>query len=138
MLRSNIHRRTSSESGFGIAEVVITIVLLGSLSLALTGIFRGILYIQSAAMYQKSATLAAQREIESLRNSNYNALATGSTITFTSDLPVELPGPKTGAAVVSEPVSGLKRIDVTVSYKHGGNDKQVKLSSTIGIIGISQ
>ena len=124
--------------GFGIVEVVIAIVLLASLSLALTGMFRGILYIQSAAMYQKSATLAGQREIESLRNSNYNALTAGSTITFTSELPAELPVPKVGSAVVSEPVSGLKRIDVTVSYKHGGSDKQVKLSSTIGIIGISQ
>jgi Tfp pilus assembly protein PilV len=126
------------ESGFGIVEVVITIVLLGALSLAITGMFRSILYIQSAGQYQKSATLAAQREIESLRNSNYNDLTAGSTVTFTSELPTELPSPKSGTVSVSEPVSGLKRVDVTISYHKPGGTKQVKVSSTIGIIGITQ
>jgi Tfp pilus assembly protein PilV len=127
-----------SRSGFGIVEVVVAIALLGALSLALTGIFRGILYIQSSAMYQKSATLAAQREVETLRNSSFNDLTAGSTITFTSELPAELPSPKTGTVAVSSPAEGLKRIDVTVSYRHAGADKQVKVSSTIGILGITQ
>lgn len=135
-----MYRRSSpkARAGFGIVEIVLAITLLGGLSLALTGMFRSILYIQSSATYQKSATLAAQRQIESLRNSNYNDLVAGSTITFTSDLPSNLPSPKTGTVNVTEPVSGLKRVDVTVSYSHGTSTKQVKVSSMIGIIGITQ
>jgi type II secretory pathway pseudopilin PulG len=135
-----MYRRSSpkARAGFGIVEIVLAIALLGGLSLALTGMFRSILYIQSSATYQKSATLAAQRQIESLRNSNYNDLVSGSTITFTSDLPTNLPSPKTGTVNVTEPVSGLKRVDVTVSYSHGTATKQVKVSSMIGIIGITQ
>lgn len=128
----------SKRQGFGIVEVVVAITLLGLLSLALTGMFRGILYIQASALFQKTATLAAQREVESLRNSNYNDLTTGSTIDFTGELPAELPNPKSGQVVVSEPVSGLKRVDVTVTYRHAGKDKQVEVSSSIGIIGITQ
>ncbi len=59
-------------------------------------------------------------------------------MTFTSELPAELPNPKTGAAAITEPVPGLKRVDVTVTYRHAGQDKQVKVSSMIGIIGITQ
>lgn len=135
-----MHRKLlpNAQSGFGLVEVIMAISLLAVTSLALTGMFRSILYIQSAALYQKSATLAAQRQIESLRNSNYNDLAAGSTINFSSDLPSNLPNPKTGSAAITEPVSGLKRVDVTVTYSHGTSTKTVKVSSMIGIIGITQ
>lgn len=126
------------QAGFGVIEIIVTIVLLGAVVIGLTGMFRGILQIQGATAHQKSATLAAQRQIESLRNSNYNQLTAGTNITFTADLPPELPKPKTGIVVVTEPVSGLKRVDVTVTYRYSGQDKQVKVSSTIGSIGITR
>lgn len=125
-------------AGFGIVEILIAIVLLGTVSLSLVGMFQGILYIQSAAGYQKSAAFAAQRQIESLRNSNYNDLTAGTNITFTSSLPDSLPSPKSGVAAITEPVAGLKRVDVTVTYRHAGQDKQVKVSSMIGVVGITQ
>lgn len=127
-----------AQSGFGLVEVVMAIGLLAVTSLALTGLFRSILYIQSSALYQKSATLAAQRQIESLRNSNYNDLTTGSNIDFSGSLPTNLPVPRTGTAAITEPVSGLKRVDVTITYRHGTATKTVKVSSMIGIIGITQ
>lgn len=139
-LNISMHRKRlpGSQSGFGLVEVIMAIGLLAVTSLALTGLFRSIIYIQSAALYQKSATFAAQREIESLRNSNYNDLVAGSNITFTSDLPSNLPGPKTGTAAITEPITGLKRVDVTITYRHGISTKTVKVSSMIGIIGITQ
>lgn len=139
-LNVSMNRKSPSgaQSGFGLVEVVMAIGLLAVTSLALTGLFRSILHIQSSALYQKSATLAAQREIESLRNSNYNDLTAGSSIDFSADLPSNLPSPKTGTAAVTEPVSGLKRVDVTINYRHGTATKTVKVSSMIGIIGITQ
>lgn len=131
------HNR-SGQSGFGLAEVVVTIALLAIMSIGLTGMFRAIVHIQGSARNQQVATLAAQREIESLRNNNYNSLAAGSTINFTADLPADLPSPKSGTVAVSEPSSGLKRVDVTVTYNQSGKNKQVIVSSTIGIIGITQ
>lgn len=129
---------TWRQAGFGLVEIMVTIVLLGIVSLSLAGMFRGILTIQAAAEHRKAATLAAQREIETLRNSNYNQLTAGNTITFTGDLPPELPSPKSGTAAITEPVAGLKRVDVTVTYRYLGQDKQVKVSSMIGVIGITQ
>lgn len=131
-------RKRVSEAGFGVPEIIITIVVLGVMSIGIIGIFRSILYIQTATNYQKIATFAAQREIETLRNSNYNQLVAGSTINFTSELPPELPRGKTGTVIVSEPVAGIKQVDVTVAYKHNNSNRQVKVSSMIGVIGITK
>jgi len=73
-----------------------------------------------------------------LRNSNYNSLTIGQNINFSSSLPTMLPGPRTGTVVVTQPMSGLVRVDVTVAYSDHGISRQVELSSLIGVIGISQ
>ncbi|HXH26382.1 MAG TPA: hypothetical protein VNG90_00640 [Candidatus Acidoferrum sp.] len=84
------------------------------------------------------AVRAARTEIEDLRNSGYDALTPGSTINFTASLPSQLPLGKAGTATVSEPASGLRRIDVTITYTDYGKAQNVTLSSDIGIIGIRQ
>ena len=134
----NRSSRSRLQTGFGIVEVVIAIALLGALALALTGMFQSIVAIQASARSQKLATIAAQRQIESLRNSNYNNLIAGSTIDFAASLPSDLPKPRTGSVAISEPTSGVKRVDVTVTYKQYGATKKVVVSSTIGIIGITK
>lgn len=141
MKRRGIHRFRRSpdgSAGFGVVEVVIAIALLGALSLALTGMFQSIVALQAAARNQKLATLAAQRQIETLRNSSYGNLTAGSTVDFSGNLPSELPSPKSGSVAITEPNSGLKRVDVTVTYKQYGATKKVVVSSTIGIIGITK
>ncbi len=137
-MRTIKSRNINSQAGFGIPEIIITIVVLGVVSIGIIGMFRSITYIQTATNYQKVATLAAQRQIETLRNSNYSQLTVGTDINFTAELPPELPAGKSGLVVVTEPVAGLKRVDVTVNYKHGTTNKQVKVSSMIGILGITK
>lgn len=129
--------KLAQQDGFTIPELILTIVFLGVVSLAVSQIFIGIGNLQGRTSRLESATHAARTEIESLRNNNYNQLAAGSTIDFTSQLPDNLPG-KQGSVSISEPTAGLKRVDVTVSYKDDHQTRQVKLSSLIGIIGISQ
>lgn len=101
-------------------------------------LFSSIQYVQAAGSFQRTATLAAQREIESLRTSNYMSLTAGQTINFSADLAPSLPGQPTGTAAISEPVSGVKRVDVVVSYKFHGQVHNVKVSSLIGEIGITK
>lgn len=127
-----------NERGFSLAELMITLVVVGivisSVALVLTTIQRG----QRETAFLEAATRAAQRQIEVLRNNQYNQLEPGQDITFTEDLPATLPSPKSGVVQVTEPTPGLRRVDVTVSYQSGGNQKSVKLSSLIGVLGITQ
>lgn len=125
------------DDGFTIVELVVAIVFLGMVSLGISGLYVSISNIQRQSQYTATANRAAQAEIETLRNSNYNQLTAGQTITFTNQLPAGLPQ-ATGTVIVSEPQTGLKRVDVTVSYKPGTQQKNITLSSLIGVIGITK
>lgn len=126
------------QKGFTLVELMVTIIVLAIVSGGLTLLFSSIQYVQASASYRRSATLAAQRQIESLRTSNYAALAAGSSIDFSSNLPAELPKPRTATASITEPANGVKRVDITITYKDRGASKQVKVSSMIGEIGITK
>ena len=111
---------------------------MGFAFIGITELYLNIQRIQEETAYVQIASHAAQTEIESLRNANYNSLTIGQNINFSSSLPTMLPGPRSGTVVVSQPMSGLDRVDVTVAYTDHGVSRQVELSSLIGVIGISQ
>jgi prepilin-type N-terminal cleavage/methylation domain-containing protein len=125
------------QAGFTIVELLVTIAIIGITTASISSIFISIQHIQTQTSYVDTATRAAQREIETLRNDNYAELTPGQTINFTSQLPSSLPG-GSGSAQVSQPTSDLRRVDVTVSYKSDGTQRSVELSSLIGVIGIAQ
>ncbi len=131
-------KQSSNQLGFTLVELLITITVMGIIGIGIAGLFYSVQYTQRQSLYHDSATRAAQRQVEILRNSSYNNLVNGQPITFTSDLPDILPGNKSGTVLVSEPNPGVKRVDVTVTYYDSGRQRQVKVSSLIGVIGLSQ
>ena len=140
-MRTNTTRfvdEPGNEAGFTLVELLVTIMVLGIVIASLGGLY----YIMQITAVQSQhldlAIRAARTEIEDLRNNGYDALNPGSTITFTSSLPAQLPPSKTGTAVVSQPQPGLRRVDVTVAYTDYGKSETVELSSNIGIIGIGE
>lgn len=126
------------KNGFGLAELVTGIFVFGIVSVAIINMSTLIMNVQTYGRYRESATLAAQKQIETLRNSNYTSLTDGQTIDFTSELPDFLPAGKSGTVEISEPAAGLKRADVTISYPQGNGSKEVVLSAVIGELGITQ
>lgn len=127
-----------SEGGFTIVELLATIVVIGLVTLSIANLYYTTQTVERRSNYLDQATRAAQREIEILRNSRYSSLTPGQTITFTNDLPSSLPSNKSGTVAVTQPMAGLIRVDVTVSYKDAGKQQQVVLSSEIGEIGLSK
>lgn len=131
-------RHTISLEGFTLVELLISIAVISIACIGIASLFYTIQYTQRQSMYHDTATRAAQRQIEVLRNSSYNNLTDGQTIAFTDDLPDILPGNKSGSVRVSEPTPGLKRVDVSVEYYDNGRHREVEMSSYIGVIGIAQ
>jgi type II secretory pathway pseudopilin PulG len=126
------------QAGFTIPELIVTIVFIGFAFVGITQLYLSIQRIQEQTSWLQSASHAAQTEVESLRNNNYSELVAGQNIDFSTQLPSNLPTPRSGSVAVSEPQAGLKRIDVTVSYSDHGTPRHVEMTSLIGIIGISQ
>jgi type II secretory pathway pseudopilin PulG len=128
----------TNQGGFTIVELVVTTVVTGLIVVAVASLFITIERTQHSTQLLETATRAGEQQIESLRNNNYGSLTPGQTITFTNDLPEELPSPRSGTVVVSEPSAGIRRVDITVTYRDGSKQKDVKLSSLIGQLGIGQ
>lgn len=126
------------QQGFTIVELLIATLVIGIITAGISTLFININTLQRKTSHIDSATRAAQRQVEMLRNDNYGSLAPGQTINFTNSLPETLPGNKSGSVVVSAPAPDLKRVDVTVTYTDGGKQERVVLSSLIGVIGITQ
>ena len=125
------------ESGFTLVELVASIAVIGIVTTSVVSLFGSIQSTQRRTAYMETATRAAQRQMESLRNNNYNNLTAGQTIDFTAQLPATLKN-KTGTVTVSEPNPGLKRVDISIVYYEGTTQQQVNLSSLVGILGITQ
>ena len=107
------------------------------MAVGVINLFIGIDNLQRRAQRIEIATRAAEAQIESLRNSHYNALEVG-TIDFTDELPQSLPASRSGEIVITEPIPGMKRLEVTVEYAQLPRDYSVTLSGLIGSIGIAQ
>lgn len=138
MIRHPALARPHKQTGFTVVELVLTVVAFGFISAAIGTLFLSIQGIQRRTAYLETATRTANKEVEALRNNNYNLLTTGTTIDFTSQVPTTLPAPRSGTVNITEPVPGIKRVDVTVSYTDHGDQQKIELSSLIGVIGISQ
>ncbi|MDQ3065072.1 MAG: prepilin-type N-terminal cleavage/methylation domain-containing protein [bacterium] len=127
-----------NQKGFTLVELLAAILLMGMTVVGITNLFITIEVTQRRSYNLVLATRAGEKQIESLRNSQYGALEPDSTIDFSTNLPADLPSPKSGSVYVSEPEVGLRRVDVTIAYKEGSSTKTIKQSSFIGIIGIGQ
>lgn len=125
------------EFGFTLVELVVSIAVIGIVVTSVVSLFGSIQSTQRRTAYLETATRAAQREMESLRNNNYNSLTAGQSIDFSGQLPVSLKN-RSGTVAVSEPSPGLKRVDISVVYYEGDSRQEVNLSSLVGILGITQ
>lgn len=128
----------SKESGFTLVELIVTISIFGLLIIGIVNLYMTIESTQRKSYHLEIATRAGEKQIESLRNIQYGNLEPDTTIDFTDELPEDLPEPKTGTVAISEPEDGIRRVDITITYKDTSGTKTVKQSSLIGALGIGQ
>lgn len=127
----------NKQSGFTLVELVVAIVVIGLMVVGVTSLYITIEGTQRKTRLLEIATRAGEKKIEELRNNHYNSLENDSTIDFTDELPTTLPE-SSGTVDVSEPTPGVKRVDLNITYKDGRVNKEVELSSLIGVLGLGQ
>lgn len=126
------------QSGFTLIELIVTIAVAGLVVAGITNLYIMVELTQRRTYHLELATRAGERQIESLRNAQYNNLEPDTTLDFTDELPEDLQEPRSATVDISEPEENLRRVDVTITYRDGSRAKTIKQSSLIGIIGIGQ
>jgi len=130
-------RRLASNGGFTIVELVVAIVIAGfilpAVALALTSL--------AATDYQARdlslANMISQNKVEYLRSIGYNSVSTGTT-TFTAELPASMGKPKSANYTVSTPTTGIKQVDITISFTEYKKTRTVTYRTYISELGVGQ
>jgi prepilin-type N-terminal cleavage/methylation domain-containing protein len=125
------------QSGFTIVESIVAMtvgaVLIGSAILVLTS---------GSRLGQKHRDLVVanafvEQKAEALRSAGFLSLTDGTT-TITDELPTELNSPRSGSLLISTPSSGLKKIDITITYNEQGTSRTYAYTTYIGELGVGQ
>lgn len=125
------------QDGFTIVELLVTIVVGAIL---LTGLNVAIISQVHLSERTRDLTLSnafVEYKIESLRSIGYSGL-TDSTTNITSELPADLNSPRSGSLQISTLSSGMKQIDITVSYNSQGTNRTYSYTTYIGELGVGQ
>ncbi|MEX0932142.1 MAG: type II secretion system protein [Candidatus Saccharimonadales bacterium] len=130
---------SKKQAGFTLVELLVATVVTGMMIIGIASLFLYVSSTQGRANRLLLATQAAENKIENFRNNHYNSLPLSPpAIDFTNELPPELGEPRSASAVISEPQTGLKRIEISVTWSEGSRDRTVELSTLISNIGIAQ
>jgi type II secretory pathway pseudopilin PulG len=139
----------ASERGFTIMELVVAMVFVGIVIVGLTDLFSSVRQVNIEANNYTIAVEAAQQLIEKFRNTPYPSISTGTTDVTSSALSSypSLLSPRSAtttvqwvdaSGVVQGSESGIKKVDVAISYKSRTGTQNVQLSTEIAEEGLNR
>lgn len=127
----------SGAHGFTIVELLVTIAVAGIVVLSLNQVVTTYLHLSQRSRYLNLANAYAEAKVEALRNSGFNSLNTGGS-SLTAELPSQLPRGSSASMTVSTPITGLKQVDLSVSYPDQGQVNTLQYTTYIGELGVGQ
>jgi prepilin-type N-terminal cleavage/methylation domain-containing protein len=139
----------SDQRGFTIMELVVAMAFMGIVIVSLTELFSGIRQINRAANNYTVAVQVAHQYIEKFRNTAYGSITTGTTDVTAAALSAypNLLTPRSATTTVgwvdSSGVTqtfetGIKKVDVAISYKDRTGTKQVQFETIIANKGLNR
>jgi prepilin-type N-terminal cleavage/methylation domain-containing protein len=133
--------KENRQKGFTVIELMIAIALFGIVMPSIITAILSLNAINDRAGDLLYANTIAEGKIESLRSAGYNSLTLGTT-DFSSELPPTLDNPRSASYTISsfenDVTSGVKEIDITISYSSYGKAITQNYKSLISELGIAQ
>jgi prepilin-type N-terminal cleavage/methylation domain-containing protein len=130
-------RPSGSQAGFTLVELLVAIAVGAIVTMSLTQVVTSYLHVSQRGRYLYTANSFVEAKTEGLRNQGYNAIPTGTT-DITAQLPSQLPPSRSATMIVSSPATGLKQIDITVTYKDNGLTNSYAYTTYMGELGVGQ
>ncbi len=126
-----------TEKGFTVIELLVAIAVVGILVPALAGFVNTLNRFNDRARDLALINSLAENKVESLRSIGYVGVGNGTT-SFASELPPTIGSPKTATYTVTTPNTGIKQIDINITYNDHGETKTVNYRTYIGELGVGQ
>lgn len=125
------------QAGFTVVELLIAIAVVGILVPTLIGFINTLNRLNDRARDLTIASSLAENKIEGLRSLGFTGLSDGTT-SFSTELPTTLGGPKSASYTISTPNTGIKQVDLNISYNDHGAIKNLTYRTYIGELGVGQ
>jgi len=125
------------QDGFTLIELVTTILVATVFLLALNNSVTSYTHTGQEVRDFTTANSYVEAKVEALRNTGYNSLAVGTT-DISSELPAELLRPRSASLAVTAPSSGIKKVDISVTYNDQGASRTYSYTTYIGELGVGQ
>jgi prepilin-type N-terminal cleavage/methylation domain-containing protein len=131
---SGLHK---NQAGFTIVELLVCIVVAAVVIASLNQLVNSYVHTGQRGRWLNLANSYVEGKVEALRNIGYNSVSTGTT-NLTSELPSALPPSRSASMTVTSPQTGIKQVDITVSYKDQGQTRTYAYSTYMGELGVGQ
>jgi prepilin-type N-terminal cleavage/methylation domain-containing protein len=126
-----------NQHGFTIIELVVTIVIAGIIIPAVAVALTNLSVVNKVARDKALANMIVQNKVETLRSSGFNSLSDGTT-SFVAELPNTIGSPRSASYTVSTPATGIKQIDLSVSFTEYRVTKSLSFRTYISELGVGQ
>jgi type II secretory pathway pseudopilin PulG len=130
-------RPKNSQSGFTIVELVVTIIVAGIIIPAVAVALTNLAVVNKVARDKALANMIVQNKVETLRSAGYNTLS-GGTTSFATELPSTIGSPRSASYTVSSPTTGVKQIDINMSFTEYHITKNLAYRTYISELGVGQ
>jgi prepilin-type N-terminal cleavage/methylation domain-containing protein len=127
----------SPQKGFTVVELLVTVVVAGVIIPAVAMALTNLSVVNKLARDQALANLLVQNKVETLRSAGFNSLNNGTT-SFSTELPNTFGSPKSASYSISTPQTGLKQIDVSISFTEYNSTKNSAYRTYVSELGVGQ
>lgn len=131
------NREKTSESGFTIVELLITLVVGAVLVTGINSIVVSQSFLAQRSRDLIIANAFVEAKVEELRSLGFSGLSNGTTV-ITGQLPTELSTPRSASQVITSYSGAIKKVVYTINYNEQGASRTYSYSTFIGELGVGQ
>lgn len=129
-------KQRENNRGFTVVEVLVAITVAAIVIGSLSSVVTAYVHVAQRGRYLNLANSYVEAKVETLRNQGYNSLALGTT-SLTAELTTQLPPSRSASMTISDQATGIKKVDITISYKDQGT-QSYGYTTYVGELGVGQ
>lgn len=130
--------RQPNQQGFSLIELILAATFIAVAAAGIITLFTAVTRLNRQSQNLAIATQLVQQKLEEYRNTPYTSITPGNNQDFSSQLPPQLHSPRSAFSDISELETGLKQIDVTITYQEDRVSKKVRATTYVTARGLNR